>query len=332
MSSSQPEHSGPSVAVFAPSLAVTITAESSTGGEAEIHIHAGGQGFWVARMAARLGGVVGLCAPLGGETGTVLKSLLAADGIKPLTVRAAGANGAYIHDRRGGRREQIARTDSPALSRHELDDLYGVTLAAGLESDVTLITGSRNEGVLPPGVYERLARDLRRNGRPVLADLSGDELTAALRGGLDVVKVSDEDLIADGRLANRELASAAEAAQHLEREGARSVVISRSSEAALLLVEGRLLTVDSPHFTPIDHHGAGDSLFAAIGIGVGEGLAPDVAVKLGVAAGALNVARRGLGTGQLREVRSLADQVMLTELSADAGDLGHRDDLRTNVR
>ena len=50
-----------SVAVFAPSPVVTITVEAGSGNEPEIHLHAGGQGFWVARMAARLGAKVSLC-------------------------------------------------------------------------------------------------------------------------------------------------------------------------------------------------------------------------------------------------------------------------------
>ncbi len=137
-----------SVAVFAPSPMVTIMVEAGSEREPDIHLHAGGQGFWVARMAAQLGAKVSLCVPLGGETGTVLGSLLAVEGVSVLSVETQAANGAYIHDRRGGSRVVIAETSSPPLTRHELDDLYGVTLAAGIESDVSLITGTRNPGIL----------------------------------------------------------------------------------------------------------------------------------------------------------------------------------------
>lgn len=64
----------------------------------------------------------------------------------------------------------------------------------------------------------------------------------------------------------------------------------------------------------MDEHGAGDSMFAGVAIGIGAGLDPEVAVKLGVAAGALNVARRGLGSGHLREVSSLANRVRVDPL------------------
>jgi 1-phosphofructokinase len=268
-------------------------------------------------MAARLGARVNLCVPLGGETGAVLESLLMVDGISVLSVETEGANGAYIHDRRGGEREVIAETSSPCLTRHELDDLYGVTLAAGLDSDAVLITGPRNEGVLPAEVFERLGRDLRTNGRPVLADLSGGPLTATLRGGVTFLKVSDEDLVADHRLGDRDLRSTVEAVRNLHAEGAVNVLISRSAEPALLLADETPFEVQSPHFAPVDEHGAGDSLFAGVGVAIAAGLPIEAAVKLGVAAGALNVARHGLGTGHMREVARLAEEVRVDPLPLD---------------
>ena len=83
-----------SLAVFAPSPVVTITVEPGPDDEPDIHLHAGGQGFWVAHMAARLGARVSLCIPLGGETGTVLESLLTVNGISLLSVDNECANGA----------------------------------------------------------------------------------------------------------------------------------------------------------------------------------------------------------------------------------------------
>lgn len=309
-----------SVAVFAPSPVVTITVETGPEGEPDIHLHAGGQGFWVARMAARLGAKVSLCAPLGGESGTVLGSLLGVERISVLSVQTEGANGAYIHDRRSGRREVVAETSSPSLTRHELDDLYGVTLAAGLESDVVLITGTGSPGILSAEVFQRLCRDLRTNGRLVAADLNGEALAGALRGGVDFLKVSDEDLVIDGRLRTREPQATASVARDLREEGAASVLVSRSAEPAILLTDDRELEVDGPHFEPVDEHGAGDSLFAGIGVGMGGGLPVEVAVKLGVAAGALNVARHGLGTGHLREITSLSEQVRIDSLQSGRSD------------
>ena len=77
----------PRVAVCAPTPLLTVTVEEGSD-RPDVHIHAGGQGIWVARMAATLGAEVFLCAPLGGETGDVLRALIASE---QLTLRASSA-------------------------------------------------------------------------------------------------------------------------------------------------------------------------------------------------------------------------------------------------
>ncbi|MGE5407275.1 MAG: PfkB family carbohydrate kinase [Syntrophothermus sp.] len=309
-----------SVAVFAPSPVLTVTVESNPTTGPELHIHAGGQGFWIARMAAGLGARVMLCVPLGGESGTVLRTLLGGGGIDVRAVQTAGANAAYVHDRRSGERRRIVETPSPALRRHELDELYGIATTAGLEAGTMLLAGPRRRGVLPPETYGRLARDLRGNGARVLADLSGEPLAAALEGGLDVLKMSDDQLRREGLVSGADPGEAAAAARTLQARGAERVVISRGAEPALALEDGRLLEVAGPRFDPVDPSGAGDSMFAALGVGLAAGLGFDEALRLAAAAGALNVTRHGLGSGRETDIEGLRDQVEVRELEAAGGE------------
>ena len=46
--------SGTGICVFSPGLRLTVTAEVGPHGE-EIHLHPGGQGYWLARSIERLG-------------------------------------------------------------------------------------------------------------------------------------------------------------------------------------------------------------------------------------------------------------------------------------
>ncbi len=66
--------------VFAPAPELTITVERQADTD-DIHLHAGGQGIWQARMIASLGVPVVLCTAFGGETGMVLEPLAAAEGV-----------------------------------------------------------------------------------------------------------------------------------------------------------------------------------------------------------------------------------------------------------
>jgi 1-phosphofructokinase len=299
-----------SLTIFAPSPILTVTVEPGPRGE-EIHFHAGGQGVWVARMAAGLGAQVILCTALGGESGEVLRSLLGAGGIEVLATSMSRPNAAYLHDRRSGERRVIVETPSPVLERHELDDLFGVTVTSGLGADATLLTGERQDGVLPAETYRRIAEDLRSNGCEVLADLARDPLREALRGTLGVAKLSAEQVCADGRASGESTEELAAAMRQIKDEGADVVLVSRAADPALLLRGGTLIEVAGPRLHAVEPHGAGDAMFGALGFCLASGMPLDDAVRFAVAAGAVNVMRHGLGSGHAEEIERLLPQVEL---------------------
>jgi hypothetical protein len=80
----------------------------------------------------------------------------------------------------------------------------------------------------------------------------------------------------------------------LHGAGAANVLVSRAAEPSVALVDGEVLEISSPCFSAMDHPGASDSMFAAIGA-LGSGEEPISAPRLRVAAGALNAIRHGLG-------------------------------------
>lgn len=276
-----------------------------------MHLHAGGQGFWVARLAATLGADVVLCCALGGEPGRVLTGLIEAE---PLTLRAAEArtpNGVYVHDRRSGERVEVVSVHSRPLARHASDELYGIALGAGLDADVTLLTGCQPSDVVDADFYRRLAGDLGRNGKVVIADLTGPSLRGALEGGVELLKLSDDELLEEKYVASRALADVVAGARALHEAGARHVLVSRASAPAVLIDGGSQAQMElaGPVFEALDHHGTGDSMFADAGVGLARGLTMIEAVRLGMAAGALNATRRGLGTGTRDEIERLAAHV-----------------------
>lgn len=299
------------IAVFAPSPLLTITIEPGSD-RPEVHLHGGGQGLWVARLAATLGADVVLCCALGGESGGVLRGLIEAESLTLRAARAETANGVYIHDRRSGSRLEVVNVESQPLDRHTSDELYGIALAAGLDADLTLITGCQPVDLLPADLYRRLVSDLHANGKQVIADLTGPPLSATLAGGVALLRLSEEEMLRDDNIAGDALTDLIDGARRLQDAGASNVLISRASAPAILVGDAEPSTqieLAGPVFEALDHSGAGDSMFAATGVGLSRGMEMLDALRLGMAAGALNATRRGLGTGTRQEIERLATHV-----------------------
>jgi len=313
----QPERPANAV-VFAPSPLLTVTIECK-GDQPDIHLHPGGQGFWFARMIAALGLPVTLCGSFGGETGAVVRTLMEHSGVAVRGVDADAGNAAYVHDRRSGERVAVAQVRPAPLSRHDVDELYAMTLVEGLDAAVCVLGGPAAPDVLPPDTYRRLASDLSRSGRLVVADLSGEPLHAALKGGLSVLKISHEELLAEGLLAADRTDEIIETMRSLQRSGAQRVVVSHGNQPALALnSDNSAVEIVSPRVEPVDVRGAGDAMTAGLAAALARGYTWEAALRLGAAAGTLNVTRRGLATGTRREIERLATHVRLRPPGAHA--------------
>ncbi|MDF2507933.1 MAG: phosphofructokinase [Microbacterium sp.] len=305
------------VTIFAPSPTLTVTVEDHPQGS-EIHVHAGGQGVWQARMLRRLDVSVTMCCVLTGEVGRVLKHLLEDEGITVLAVERDGRGSAYVHDRREGHRVEIAEEEGDPLGRHVLDDLYGAVLHSGTDSRVVILSGPSGEATLPADIYRRLALDLRGDDRIVVADLAGERLASVVEGQADVIKVSHEELIADGLAEDSSVESVARAMRELRARGAKTVIATRAGESLLLLDQRGLVEVALPRLEEKETRGAGDSLTAGVAAGLARGESIRDAIALGAAAGAANVTRHGLGTGDPATILRLRDGVSLRDLDETA--------------
>lgn len=305
------------VLVFAPAPTLTVTVEDLDG-DADVHVHVGGQGVWQARMLAALGVEVVLTCTVTGEVGRVVQHLLDDEGFEVVAIEREGLSAAYVHDRRSGERVAIVEEDGERLDRHALDDLYSATLREVARADLVILSGPDGDDVLEPDVYRRLASDVRALGTPVLVDLAGPRLQAALEGGVDVLKVSHEELVEDGRVEDGEdEAQLVAAARELHGSGIRLVAVTRADAGSVVVGEHGAWRVSAPGLEPVDTRGAGDSFAAGVASVLAAGGAPDEAIRMGAAAGAVNATRRGLGTGDADAIRAIAERVQLEAIEED---------------
>lgn len=305
----------PKVAIFSPNPMVSIAIESlSADGGDDIHIHPAGQGVWVARMAAELGAEPVLCGFVGGEVGAVLRPLLEQMPGELRLVETAEPSGAYIHDRRSGKREPISQSAAKPASRHEVDDLFSVTVAAALACDVLAVCGPYPDEAVPLALHASLVADVKANGVPVIVDLSSPRLDSALEGKPDLVKINDWQIAGyiNGPVDTEERMRAA--MERVQEAGAEAVIVTRAGEPALALRDGRFWELTPPKFERGGREGCGDSMMGALGATIAAGGEWEDVLRLSAAAGATNFLRSGLGTGSRAVIEELAPRVQLREL------------------
>ena len=304
------------VAVFGPNPLLTVAVESRGADGDDVHMHAGGQGVWVARMAGELGARPILCGFAGGETGAVLRALLEPMPGERRLVETATPTGAYVVDRRGGARSVLASGWSGPPSRHELDELFSVTCAAALEAGALVVCNPFPADTLPVGLYGDLVADVRASGVPVVVDLSTPRLEAALAAGPELVKLNDWELAELLEAPVYPQSRLVDAAAGLIDRGAQSVLVTRAGEPALFHDGTQALELVPPRFERGAREGCGDSMAGGIAAGLAAGLGMHDALVLGAAAGAANFLRHGLGTGSRSVVESLAGRVELRPLGS----------------
>jgi 1-phosphofructokinase len=315
------------VAVFGPDPLLSVTIEECNGDD-EVHVHAAGQGVWVARMAAELGAQPILCCLLGGEVGRTLVSLLERLQLNRRVAWTAGSSGSYIVDHRDGERRLVAASLRPTPHRHEVDDLVAATCAAASDSAVLVMCNPYPADGFPEDVYETIVADVRALGVPVIVDLSSPRLDRTLAHRPDLVKCNDWEL-AEYVQGPVDGTRALDAARRLCEAGAEAVAVTRA-EAPILVLPGDddPYEIVPPALPRGFREGCGDTMTGAIAAGWSRGLPLSEALVLGAAAGSANFLRRGLGTGSRAVVEKLAERVVVRPVTAVAP-TGGRHGLRT---
>jgi 1-phosphofructokinase len=305
----------PSVTVFGSHPLLAVTIERRGADQDDVHMHPAGQGVWVARMAGEMESHPILCGFIGGETGTVLRPLMDQVDAELRLVHTDAAAGCYVIDRRSGERDMVATAWSEPPSRHEIDDLFSVAIAAALESEVLVVCGQVPPDALPLEIFENLVADARGGGTKTIVDLSPPRLNSALSGGPDFVKLNDWQLAEFIEGPATEPEQIREGARRVLDAGAGCVMVTRGGDPALIMTGEKTWELVPPRFSRGSPEGSGDSMVGALAAALARGMSFEDALRWGCAAGATNFLRHGLGTGSRDVVADLLPRVELRELS-----------------
>jgi 1-phosphofructokinase family hexose kinase len=233
-----------------------------------------------------LGVPVQLLSPAGGWTGAAMRAEFASsapatwiDTARPTRVCTT------ILNRADATATELVE-NAVELSAEELRDFQTQYQSAIGNADFAVLTGS-----LPRGTAPTFYRDLLEQTRcPVLLDVRGPELSAALACKPRVVKPNREELAHTVGRPLRDRADVLEAMRELIARGAGSVIVTQGKDAVWVMQGADLWELTPPTVAPIVNPiGCGDCLGAGVAWGLARGDALVDAVRLGIAAAADNV-------------------------------------------
>jgi tagatose 6-phosphate kinase len=267
----------------------------------------GGKGVNAARAARRLGARVITTGIAGGHAGRWLVEELEREGLEPhFTEAAAESRTTYVTVDDVG--ASVIVYERPTVATAEELEVFLSRLAAELLplADRAIVAGSLPAGV-SPSAYGRMIGAARSAGVPLLVDVSGDGLRAALEAAPDLVKVGLDEVIEAG-VADGE-ASAATAAQSLVGGGAQVAVVTDGPRQAAAFDGDRILEIDVPSVAAINAVGSGDAVNAGLSLALARGESLEAALTLGIAAGSANAATFSGGDVDRALVDALRRQV-----------------------
>lgn len=277
----------------------------------------GGGGINVSRALRRLETGSEAVFPAGGETGDLLRRLLAEEGVDAfdVPVEAPTRMNVIVSEAASGRQ---FRFGMPGARLEEDDWRRCLDTVTRLDPGSAYVAAS---GSLPPGVpedfYAALARTVKEAGGRMVLDTSGPALAAAVGEGVYLVKpnmrelrsISGADIVDD-----TDLEEAARAI--VSSGGARIVVVSRGAAGVVLATEEGVEWFRAPTVPVESRVGAGDSMVAGIVSSLALGNRLEEAVRYGVAAGAAAVMTPGSELCRAEDVLSLYERMLLR---AEAG-------------
>lgn len=275
---------------------------------------AGGRGVNASRVLHDFGAKTAAIVTTGGESGKLLKSLIAGFGFPAecVDVESATRTNLTISDKHGLTLK--LNEQGSALTAGEVEAVRRAVEHRLAKASWLLLCGS-----VPPGVprqfYAELIAMAHAKKVKTLVDTDGPVLEAALEAKPTVVKPNQAEA---ERLLHRALISrqqVLEAVRDLKAMGPETVILSLGGRGAIAATPDSLLEAVPPRIDSVCPIGAGDALSAAFVWALTKRKSVADALCWGVAAGTASTMLPGVETATLEQARGIYNRVEVRQLA-----------------
>lgn len=267
----------------------------------------GGKGINVAKVIFQLGGEVNATGFLGGFVGENIESLL--KGRFPCVfVKIAGEtrSNSNILSENGIVTEILE--PGPVVSETEVNCFLDKYLSVIAESNVVVLSGSVPRGV-PDAIYQKLIALAKEKGKKVILDTSGSLLVQGIKACPDLIKPNKAEL---EYLAGKKLESLEEiekAAEQIREQGVSAVLVSLGADGILYVGEEGHYALKPPKIEVKNTVGCGDSLVAAMAMGMEKNEDIEKMLRYAVAVSTANALTTESGSVEIDIVQSIEQEL-----------------------
>ena len=259
----------------------------------------GGKGINVSKVIAALGGESEALGILGGDTGKVIVNKLLEMGLR--------FNFAFVSwETRTNLKvvDPICHTctdiNEPGVPVEiaQLEHVLQELTDAIRPGDIVVLSGSLPKGA-PADTYRRFTERCQNAGAKVFLDADGEAMKEGVKAKPYLVKPNEHEL---SRLLGKELTTVEQlldGARELVAEGVQMAVVSMGEWGALYVTEAETIFAEGLDVPVLSTVGAGDSVVAALALGVSRGYSlEEIAVLSTAGSGQCDVQRHaGSGPG-----------------------------------
>ena len=280
----------------------------------KVQQEAGGKGINVSHMIHKLNGKSVAVMITGGHNGQILEDMVEELGLDYMAVHCEGET--RINTKVA---DPVRKTftdinePGPDIGDKELDAISDYLKENLKENDIVTMAGSIPKGV-PTDIYAKWIELAKSKGAKVILDASGEALIKGIEAGPYMIKPNQEELEGyfDGKFnSDRDVA---DCGKILTSKGISHVVVSQGGDGCLVISGDHVGKVSPLKLDVKSTVGAGDSMVAAMAVGLEEVLAEAAAddfakmleiVAYGAASSSASIEQEGTIMGDKERVDQL---------------------------
>nr|WP_263324379.1 1-phosphofructokinase [Neobacillus sp. Marseille-Q6967] len=273
----------------------------------------GGKGLNVARVVKLCGEEVIATGFVGGHSGAYVEDLLTEQEIVYDFAHTTSETRTCINvlDRDGNSTEFLEPGEP--VTQEELVIFLDKFEKVMAKSDVVTISGSVPKGV-DANIYSRLVRMVKEKGKKVILDTSGDLLKEGINACPTMIKPNRDEIQALLNQSVNDWDEMIAGARKLQSIGIQFVVVSLGRDGALVVTEDSIYHGKPPRLQPINTVGSGDSMVAALAVGLAREYSIEEMLRYAIAVSAANTLTLTTGSFKEEDMKEIYDQVSIIRL------------------